>query len=195
MTVRPATRLSAEDWAVAGLHLLEAEGVEALQINRLCSELGVTRGSFYWHFADVAELRSAVAERWRAETRAVLEELGRVGTLPPGERLELMTLRLVDDSWWSAERAVRGWAATEDSVRTVVEESDRFALDLLTRTLQDVGHEPHEARVRAGLLVYAGIGFAHGRNGLPRPTEREVRTMMRVLAGPPDPEPDVGKDA
>ena len=174
-------RLSAEDWAATALDLLKAEGVDALRINRLCAELGVTRGSFYWHFADLAGLRSAVAERWRAETRSVLEELARFDALPPTERLELMTLRLADDSWWGAERAVRGWAATEESVRTVVEESDRFTLDLLERTLRDVGHEAHEARVRAGLLVYAGVGFAHGRGALPRPTEREVRTMMRVV--------------
>ena len=181
MTTRPGTRLSAEDWAATALELLKVEGVDALRINRLCTTLGVTRGSFYWHFADLAELRSALAERWRAETRAVLEELARVGTLPPTERLELMVLRLADDSWWTAERAVRGWAASEESVRVVVEESDRFALDMLERTLRDVGHDAHEARVRAGLLVYAGVGFAHGRGALPRPTEQEVRTMMRVV--------------
>ena len=105
-------RLSAQDWTRGALDLLMAEGVAAVQINRLCTDLGVTRGSFYWHFADLTELEAAVAERWCEETRERLDQLAELDRLPPRERLRIMTLHLIDDASWSVERALREWART-----------------------------------------------------------------------------------
>src|ERR1700712_2216007 len=102
-------RLSAEDWARGGLRLLMAEGINAVRINRLCQELGVTRGSFYWHFADLDELREKIADLWCTESREARARLAELDRLPPHERLSVMTLRLTGDSSWAVERALREW--------------------------------------------------------------------------------------
>ena len=49
-------RLAVDDWIQAGFALLADGGPNALRIDRLCERLGVTKGSFYWHFTDLRGL-------------------------------------------------------------------------------------------------------------------------------------------
>src|SRR3546814_8458026 len=49
-TARGTGRLSAEDWAQAALDLIAEQGVSAVAVEPLARRLGVTKGSFYWHF-------------------------------------------------------------------------------------------------------------------------------------------------
>jgi len=55
-----SSRLSVDDWMQAGFAILAEEGIKALKIDRLCRRLGVTKGSFYWHFTDMR----VTAQRW-----------------------------------------------------------------------------------------------------------------------------------
>ena len=57
-------RLSPEDWLKAGLDALAASGPEALKAEPLARALETTKGSFYWHFADVPAFRQALLEFW-----------------------------------------------------------------------------------------------------------------------------------
>ena len=45
-----AGRLSADDWSAAALQQIGEQGVPALAVEPLARRLGVTKGSFYWHF-------------------------------------------------------------------------------------------------------------------------------------------------
>ena len=60
----PSTRLSVEDWLEAGYTALAEQGVRALKVERLCQQLGVALGSFYWHFEDMDGYRAALVESW-----------------------------------------------------------------------------------------------------------------------------------
>jgi AcrR family transcriptional regulator len=51
-------RLGLDDWIQAGYALLAEEGIQALKIDRLCDRLGVTKGSFYWHFDGIPSYRA-----------------------------------------------------------------------------------------------------------------------------------------
>jgi len=46
-----------------GLQIVDAEGIEALSLRRLASELGVTPMAVYWHVRDKAELLDLIGER------------------------------------------------------------------------------------------------------------------------------------
>lgn len=176
-------RLSIEDWTERALALVMDEGVGAIKINRLCRDLGVTKGSFYWHFADLDALLAAIAERWATETRTILSSLVELEGLPPLERIRAMALRLIDDRSWSVERALRDWARDDAVVAAVIVESDQFVFELVQAALLELGHSEQDARLRAGLLVYAGIGFAHGQESLPQPTEDDIENLVRFLSG------------
>ncbi|MDT5102676.1 MAG: hypothetical protein QOI25_189 [Mycobacterium sp.] len=120
-------RLSVDDWIQAGYAILAAEGMKALKIDRLCGELGVTKGSFYWHFDGMPSYRTALIEAWgelRDEDRHHIDEMGDV---PPRERLSKMT-SLVSPRHWTLERAMREWARSDGSVAASVRAADRRLL-------------------------------------------------------------------
>lgn len=177
-----AGRLTTEDWTARALQLLVDEGVGALKVARLCRELGVTKGSFYWHFSDLEALKKAVADRWCAQTRAALSEMASLGDLPPLERIRIMASQLIDDRSWSVERALRDWARGDAQVAAAIAESEQHVFSLVQDALQELGHDPRSARMRAGLLTYAGIGFAHGQQSLPKPTAEDIDDLVDFLA-------------
>ncbi|BBH15729.1 hypothetical protein Back2_00160 [Nocardioides baekrokdamisoli] len=175
-------RLSAAVWEKRALELLVAEGPASVKIARLCADLGVTKGSFYWHFADIDALMTTVATTWCAETRELLVQLDVIQHVPPLDRLRAMALRLVDDTSWQTERALREWARLDPMVAKVLEETEAFIFETVQATLVDMGASAEAARLRAGLLVYAGIGFAHGGHALPKPEPADIDDLIAFVA-------------
>src|SRR5438309_4738921 len=67
-------------WIEEGLRALAAGGPDAVRIEPLAKALGVTRGGFYWHFADRRALLEEMLDTWeRASTDEVLARVEREG--------------------------------------------------------------------------------------------------------------------
>lgn len=177
-------RTPRSDWIAAGLNALARGGPDAVRIEPLARELGATKGSFYWHFADRQALTRAIAERWVRESQETLSDLEQVRRLPPADRLRAITLRLLDPGTYAVERSLRTWARTEESVATVIARGDVWIVSLVESTLRELGLPPEDARMRAGLLHFAAIGFAHGEAGLPHPTEEDVDRLVAWVRRP-----------
>lgn len=176
-----STRLSVDDWIEAAFDLLVREGVTGVKITRLCEELGVTKGSFYWHFADIDHLMKAVADRWCTTQNDMLQALKETTSVPGDQRLEAMAAQLLSQRGWAVEVAVRDWARSDQQVADSVARLDNQVLDVVQSTLIDLGFDAEEARLRSGILVYAGVGFLHARDHLPDPTLDEVRRAFALL--------------
>lgn len=81
--------LTASDWAEAALQLIAEKGLRALTVGTLASRLGVTKGSFYWHFHGRSELLAAALARW--EQRATTDTMSGLDAVTDHRRrLELM---------------------------------------------------------------------------------------------------------
>ena len=174
-------RLSAEDWARAGLDLLMTEGRAAVKISRLCADFGVTKGSFYWHFADFDALMAAIARLYFSREMDAARGLVTMEEMPPGTRLEKMSAMLVESRAWEGEAAIREWARADATVAAAVGELDKRILAVVHDAFVELGFTEEEARIRAGVLVYAGIGFVYGRSALPVPTVEEIHRVLRLL--------------
>lgn len=164
-------RLSVDDWLQAGFATLAEEGIKALKIDRLCARLGVTKGSFYWHFDGMPSYRAALVESWgllRDEDRRVFDDLD---GLPPRDRLAQMMASLVSPRHWTLERAMREWARSDDAVAASVRSSDRRVLGAVRRTFLDFGFDAEQADLRANVVFAAGIGFLHLSGAAPGPAE------------------------
>jgi AcrR family transcriptional regulator len=172
-----AERLSAKDWVDAGLRALAAEGVAALTANGLAAALGVSRGSFYWHFADIGAFEKAVLARWReVAAEAVIAELDR--DVPPVRRLRHLLERAFTANA-ALERAVRAWAITNESARAVVEAVDRRRLAYLQGLFAAAGFAEEAATARAQIAYWAYLGFAQsGRRMAPA----QLRALLDELA-------------
>ena len=152
-------RLTADAWATAGLELLAARGIDAVRIDPLAASLGVTKGSFYWHFKDRAHLLEAMLSMWRrSATIAVIARLESQGS--PTERLR----RLIDlpvsathaQYGQSLELAVRLWARRDEQAAAAIEEIDQQRLAYLASLLRANGMAGPKVGARA-YLVYAFI--------------------------------------
>jgi AcrR family transcriptional regulator len=154
-------RLGLDDWIQAGFALLAEEGIKALKIDRLCHRLGVTKGSFYWHFDGMPSYRTALISSWgelRDDDRRVFDGMGE---LPPRQRLSKMMTSLVSPRHWTLERAMREWARSDETVAESVRAADRRLLRAVREAFLEYGFDPDEAKMRADATFAAGIGFLH----------------------------------
>lgn len=180
-TSRKTTRLSLDDWIGAAFDLLVREGASGVKITKLCEELGVTKGSFYWHFDDIDALMTTIADRWCDKQNDTVRGLNAMDTIPVAERFERMAQTLIDEDTRRVEIAVRDWARTDQKVADSVAALDRRIFEVVQDAMREVGFDEEQARLRAGALVYAGIGFVHARGSLPTPTLDEVRATFDLL--------------
>lgn len=149
-----AARLTATDWTDAGLRHLARDGFATLKADGLARTLGVSRGSFYWHFADVAAFHRAVLARWRE--RAVD---GVVAALdgPPEQRLRVLIERAFGADI-RLERALRAWAQASAEVAAAVAAVDRERVRIIAGMIGGLGVPGPEAALRARLLYWSYLG-------------------------------------
>jgi len=148
-------RLTSRDWVSAGLKALAKTGFTALKADTLSKALGVSRGSFYWHFADVGAFHAAVLHRWR---EVAYENIVREVDGTAENRLE----SLLDRAFRAdtrLERAVRSWATADPRARTMVEAVDQRRLAYIEKLLVEADIAPDVAPTRTRLLYWAYLGF------------------------------------
>ncbi len=132
-------RLSPDDWVYAGFRALATKGAVGVKAEPLARELGATKGSFYWHFKDVAALRDAMLKLWRQ--KGYVEIAAQVDKIEdPAERLRtLVTLAAsADDPIYggaAAEPALRAWGRNDPVVADVVARVDNARITYLTDLL------------------------------------------------------------
>jgi AcrR family transcriptional regulator len=156
-----SSRLSVDDWIQAGFVILAEEGIKALKIDRLCRRLAVTKGSFYWHFTDIAGYRAALVQAWGELRDDDRRHFGELAGLPPRDRLSEMMSSLVSPRHWTLERAMREWARTDDDAAASVRAADERVLAAVREAFMDCGFDAEDADLRAHATFAVGIGFLH----------------------------------
>ncbi|WP_164007849.1 TetR/AcrR family transcriptional regulator [Pyxidicoccus trucidator] len=152
--------LTAEDWADGALWSL-ADGVEALSVERLARKLGVTKGGFYWHFKDRAELLQAALARW--EQLATTGVIARLESLPdPRERLsQLLALTFEADPHGKIEVAIVAGAAADPRIQPVLARVSEQRIDYLVKLYRALGLPAREARNWALQAYSTYVGLLH----------------------------------
>lgn len=151
-------RLSRQDWIDAATRLGTRVGVENLAVEALAAELGATKGSFYWHFADRAELLDAVLAAWEREhTRAVIERVEAVGDDPEAALAALVLEVLGDPGSDAAEWRIL-LAADHPLVGPVVRRVHEVRIDYAARLLRARGLDADRAAARARITYAAYLG-------------------------------------
>ena len=178
---------SRSDWLRAGLRRLARHGIDGVRVEPLAKDLGVTKGSFYWHFGDRGDLLAAMLQEWsETATEAVIQRAEEAG-VEPYARLERLTTIASEGFDAQLELALRDWGRRDRSVGRAVQEIDGRRMDYVRRLLRESGFEPIEIEARAFLLYSALLGDAllpHDRARFSR--KRVLRESVRLLATKPD---------
>src|SRR5258707_14404145 len=146
-------RLGPAEWVKAGLKALAKSGFSALKADTLAHRLGVSRGSFYWHFTDVPAFHAALLRRWREiALENIIEEIE--GT--PDDRLEALLYRAFAGGP-GIERAVRAWATADARARAAVEAGGVGRVRYFCKLLIDAGISAQPAQGRAPILKWRDL--------------------------------------
>lgn len=152
----PASRA----WIEAARRVLIREGIDAVKIDRLARECGVTRGGFYWRFRNRADLLDALLDDWR-ETNNAPFLAALAGPAGPDERFLRLSRLWVEEQDYSPDydAAIRDWSRVSAPVRAVVEAVDRERIAALHHLFRDYGYADDEALVRARITYYHQVGY------------------------------------
>lgn len=154
-------RLSPEDWLDAARHVLIRSGVTSVKVDGLARDLNVTRGSFYWHFVDRADLLDRLLTSWVAHNTGPFMRVLEVDQGEPIVQLLRYCEVWLDGSLFDPDfdAAVRDWARGSEAVALVVRRADDERVAVLVRLFTELGYDPSEATVRARTLYYHQIGY------------------------------------
>ena len=164
--------LSAGDWTQAALDALARGGLAAVAVEPLAKELGTTKGSFYWHFADRNALIAAALDRWETrDTDLVIAAVERAGDATTRLR-DLLRLAFTaagggaEPGTRSVELALQANAGHPLVAATLRRVTER-RLAYLTTLFTELGLSPARARDR-GLLAYSAfLGHAQLAHATP----------------------------
>jgi AcrR family transcriptional regulator len=170
-------QLSDDDWIKQGLKALARGGFTALKADPLAKAMGVSRGSFYWHFADLGAFQAAVLKRWREI--AAEQIIADVEAAAGDEPLKAL-LRRSFGARLDLERAVRNWGAFDAAAQAAVRAIDRRRLDYIEHLLNKRGLDAATAQARAQILYWTFLGFA--LSGAPVPAARLHALLDEIFA-------------
>lgn len=183
-----AARLSRRHWQRAALETLTEGGIAAVTVPCLAKRLGVTKGSFYWHFESVDDLLRAALADWEriftderlAEFAAIADPrerlkpwLGEIGYDHPAQRLHL---------------AIEG-AADHPVVGKFFASVAAKRIDFIAKALHEAGLPRAEAAARAIAIHSAYLGFLRLNASAPRTVgagrtrSNRARAIFSILAG------------
>jgi AcrR family transcriptional regulator len=158
MDMATAPDRTAEDWIKTASRRLASAGSEALAIEPLAKAMGVTKGSFYWHFTDRPALLDAVIADWEARaTSPLLERLRRSGR-EPSERLTALMHTVAAEGKGSLDPAMRAWAHSEAKAAAAVGRVDSARLAYIAGEFRTLGFSAIAAWSRARLLYLHLLG-------------------------------------
>lgn len=173
------------DWVIEGLRTLAAVGIEGVKVERLATAMGISKGPFYWRFANRAELLDAMLATWRKEFTAQLIEQS-ASLAMPRARLETLLENVLVATWRGTEvarveGAIRAWAAQDPMAGRVVREVDRLRVSYLVDELGLMGIEADKAETMAKGIYLALLGLYTTRQYTPElADDAALRALVAV---------------
>ena len=134
------------------------QGIQALAIEPLARRMGVTKGSFYWHFPGRESLLERALLRWEEhDSRNLNKSLGDIAD--PRERLSSFFRRVGKEKLTHEVYRELCAAAGHPQVEPVLERVAERRMQHLAAAFEELGMDPENARYRARLTYSVYLGF------------------------------------
>lgn len=153
--------LGRQAWLDTAREALIEEGTAGVEINKLATRLGVSRGGFYWFFESREQLLDKLLRYWAETSTLLFERL-----LQEGDRDGVREYHALIDLWIAEKEydprwdgAVRDWARTSAAVLKKVQAVDRERIRIIEQMFVDMGYKGKEAHIRARITYYHQVGY------------------------------------
>lgn len=153
----PPTRTPRSDWIRQGLRALAEGGPDAVRIDPLAKELGVSRGGFYWHFEDRAALLAAMLDTWEQATTEEVAERLETGDGDTTAKLSQL-FALTSPNVVRIDLAIRDWARRDRAVAERLRRIDNQRMGHLRALFAGLSADPAEVEARCLLTFSLLIG-------------------------------------
>lgn len=153
--------VTADDWVSASRAFLVKGGIESVKVEPLARYLGVTPGSFYWHFKNRASLHRWLLRDWLASNVTPFFSTFEAAEPEPREQyLALAYVWILSPEFDPAfDVAIRNWGLTSKLVSRLMRQVDRKRIGLYRSIFEEFGHDERAAFVRARTMYYHQIGY------------------------------------
>ncbi len=174
-------RLGPDAWVNVAYEAFERGGVNAVRVDPLAKQLGITRGSFYWHFKDRRALLLAVIEKWATLATDDTIRANEAEGGPPSERL-LRLLRTCASDDGRLEMSIRAWANEDAEASHRVEAIDERRIGYMTKLSVACGIAEDDAYMRSRVGYLAWLGSYTG--AVPTPIDQrmaDIECLWRMM--------------
>ncbi len=155
-------RTPRSSWIEEGLRALAAGGPDAVRIEPLAKALGVTKGGFYWHFADRGALLKEMLDTWeRAGVEDVIARAEREGSDARAKLRRLFAEASGSDRLLRIDLAVRDWARRDRAVARRLRRVDNRRIAYMRSLFGEICDDPEEVESRClvSFSLWIGVHF------------------------------------
>lgn len=145
--------LTKDDWLRTAMEFLRTRGIGGVRVLPLARELGVSRGSFYWHFEDRDDLLRCMLDWWDREMTDSVIQFANESRGSATKRLTTVAADVVRSRRNRYEAAIRTWAEGDKRAAKTLRRVVHKRLDYITSLFREAGFSPVDARTRGDLLA------------------------------------------
>ena len=184
MAHRKTERLTREDWIRAAFELLTTAGVEGIKIVPLARQLGVTSGSFYWHFTNRRELHDALLEYWEIEMTDAAVVAAKQFEGPPGERIFHLMEQVMTTGMAQFDLAIWHWAQSDRAVQKIFKRTIDKRFAFAAWMFEQAGFDAIQAEVRGRMMVVYMMGESTLIPDALDQRKKQLRLKYDILTNP-----------
>lgn len=174
-------RVSREDWIVAATEVLRESGVDGVKVIVIAKKMGVTSGSFYWHFEKLSDLLDAVLYHWEHHlTDHVIQDAVNFGG--SGEqRIYNLMRQVLTDKAAEPDHAISIWAKTDPKARKSYDRTLSRRFKFAAWMFKQIDFSPEDAKTRGRLMVAYLMGESTSNLLLHEDWEETLKRQFEVL--------------
>lgn len=175
-------RMSREEWLAHALDALEKEGGGALTIDKLSRRLGVSRGSFYWHFKDRTDFIRQLVDHWSMISLSSVDSEVDLPELDAKQRLLLLMEAIVNRRLACYDNVIRAWASRDPYAEKMVKKIDDYRLNHVRSLFAEIGFKGDELKMRTRtFVVYFSLETALFSRISHKEQLKHIKTMHALL--------------
>jgi AcrR family transcriptional regulator len=172
-------------WIDAAMRALAAAGPDAVRVEALAKDLGVSKGGFYWHFEDRQALLEETLDVW--EKTGTEDVIASVDSGPGDPRAKLRRLFELAPSakqLFAVELALRDWSRRDRGVAERLRRVDNRRMSYLRLLFSQFCADENDTEARAMLAysLFIGSYFVAGEHGGRTRAEVQQLAVERLLS-------------